>query len=240
MSGHPRVEELLAGYALDALSPDEEHEVGREILDHLASCATCQSLYRELRETADDLALAADPEPLSAGLRARVLEVTQDASHPADVPRRFDRFARAVLVASLAAVMSLGGVSVYLAARLGDARAEREQAQQVLAFINDPSTSITTMQGSDGAGRMILALREDGRALLIGSDLRLPDDRIFEVWLVRGGGVVPAGVFTARNGAAVVELVVDLERDSGVAITIERARVKQPTGEPVFQVPITA
>lgn len=240
MNAHARFEELIAAYALDAMPDDEAHDAGRELLDHLSSCARCQSLYRELRETAADLALAVEPEPLSPEFRARVLGVTRDEPKEIASPRRVGPLARGMLVASLAGVMALGGVSAYLAAQLSDARAEREQAQQVLAFINDPTTAVTTMQGSNGAGRMTLAVQDDGRALLIGSDLRLPPDRIFEIWLVRGPTVVPAGVFVAEDGTAVVELQVDPERDLGVAITIERERVEQPTSEPVFQGAISA
>jgi hypothetical protein len=240
MNAHTRLEEMIAAYALDALAEEEAGEAGRELLDHLASCEQCQRLYRDLRETAADLALAAEPEPVGAALREEVLGVARETPRRPAASRGVGRVARAMLVASVAGVMALGGVSAYLAAQLGDARAERKQAQRVLAFINQPSTTVTTMQGSDGAGRMTLAVQPDGQALLIGSDLRLPRDRVFEIWLVRGPKVVPAGIFVTEDGSAVVDLRIDPERDLGVAITIERARVEQPTSEPVFQGAISA
>lgn len=238
MTRHRAIEEMIAAYALDALSADEMHDAGRELLDHLAWCAECQRVYRDLRETSADLALAAEPAAVSSDFRARVLSVTQQERKPS--LRGTTRAAQRVLVASLAAVMALGGLSVYLTTQLNEARSDRAQARQVLAFINQPSTRVTTLQGSGGAGRMTLAVHSDGRALLLGSELRLPPDRLFEIWLVRGAKVVPAGVFVDDAGSAVVEMTVDPARDLGIAITIEAERVQQPTGTPVFQGSIPA
>lgn len=238
MSEHARIEELIAAYAIDALPEDEARETGRELLDHLASCAACQGLYGQLRETSADLALAAEPEPVPASLRARVMDVTREA--PAQIARPAPSLVRRALAAAVAAVLALGGVSAFLGAQLNEARGERERARQVLAFINEPSTTVTTMRAARGAGRMTLAVQGDGRALLIGSDLELPPERVFEIWLVRGAKVVPAGVFVDDGGTAVVELRVDPDRDLGVAITIERERVEQPTSEPVFQGALSA
>ncbi len=65
--GHP--EDLLEGYAIDALDPEEENQVET----HLESCAECRDRVNEWQSAAYLLALAVEPQEAPARLKARTL-----------------------------------------------------------------------------------------------------------------------------------------------------------------------
>src|SRR4051812_16508365 len=104
---HDHWEQLAAGFALDALEPEESADFAA----HLASCAQCQELVDEHALVAAQLgSLAGDdvsPPPWSA-IRAGVVGESQRTSE-ADVVvlRRRPRFA--TLAAAAAAVAVAGG-----------------------------------------------------------------------------------------------------------------------------------
>lgn len=82
---HARYEELVAGYALSALEPEDEQELVR----HLASCAACERDLAVHRETLAHLAYAADdvaPPPALWDAIRRDVEATsgREAFHDHD------------------------------------------------------------------------------------------------------------------------------------------------------------
>src|ERR1051325_3445563 len=97
MSAHPHVEYLIAAYAIGALEDDERRSAGAELLDHLATCAPCRDLYRELRDVTTDLGLAVDPVPVPAELTQRVMDSLRGGGRGSDdrcagrMERRADR-----------------------------------------------------------------------------------------------------------------------------------------------------
>lgn len=235
MTDHSRMEELLAGYALDALGEPEALAVGRELLDHLSSCPTCPALFRDLRETAADLALAVPGRPITPALHDRVVGAVRAESRPVPSPLPRGRLVQGLLAASVAVALGLAGLSVSLSKELGGSQDERRRDERALALVTDPATRVASMTGTGAGGRIALAARPDGRAVLIGTGLRLPAGRIFEIWRQRGSALVPVDTFAPTDGRAVVELPGNLQRGTSLAITVERQRVDQPTTEPVFQ-----
>jgi predicted anti-sigma-YlaC factor YlaD len=63
MTGHERMEELIAAYGLDALDADERRRAQAELIGHIASCEPCRALFRDTSGVAADLALAIAPVP---------------------------------------------------------------------------------------------------------------------------------------------------------------------------------
>lgn len=235
MSDHTRAEELIAAYALDALEPGEGLEASRDLLHHLSWCESCPRLFGDLRETAGDLALAAPVGAITSAMHDRVMNAVRAENRPAVTPARHSRLVRGLLVASVGVALGLGGLSASLSSQLAETRSERHQGDRVLAFVNHPSTRIASMSGPTDVGRMILASRPDGRAVLIGSDLRLAPGRLFEIWRRQGAELVPVDTFVPVDGRALVELRADSEGDAGLAVTIEHRRVERPTTGFVFQ-----
>lgn len=235
MTDHVRTEELIAAYTLDALEPGETLEVSRDLLEHLAWCWKCPRLFGDLRETAGELALAAPAGAITPALHDRVMNAVRAENRPSATLGRQSRLVRALLVASVGVAFGLGGLSAFLSNQLGETRSERRQGDRVFALVNHPSTRIVSMNSPTEVGRMALVTRPDGRAVLIGSNLRLPPGRVFEIWRRQGSRLAPVDTFVPVDGRALVELQVDPERDAGLAVTIERQRVERPTTGLVFQ-----
>ena len=66
---HEELQQLVPGYVLDALDPDE----GREFEAHLSDCETCQQTVRELGPVATELAFAIPQVDPPDTLRASIL-----------------------------------------------------------------------------------------------------------------------------------------------------------------------
>ena len=94
------IHELTAGYALDALDPDER----REYEAHLADCQHCREELASLAQTTEALAIAASGPAPPPGLRDRILE---GARAEAQVVVPFEpRWRRTVPVLAAAAAMA--------------------------------------------------------------------------------------------------------------------------------------
>lgn len=78
MNRHEAYEELAAGYALDALEPEDE----QLFLEHLAGCSVCQAELGRHLETASALAAAAGPVDLPEDLLGRLRAAVVAESGP--------------------------------------------------------------------------------------------------------------------------------------------------------------
>ena len=92
--------DLTAGYALDALDPDERARYE----EHLASCESCRAELQEFWQVAGALGRAAGGPTPPASLRDRILEQARD-ERPNVVPLR--RRIAAPVLASAAAVAAV-------------------------------------------------------------------------------------------------------------------------------------
>ena len=99
------IHQLTAGYALDALDPDER----RAFEAHLAGCAECQEELASFWQVAGSLARAAEGPAPPPALRGRLLERAR-AERPNVVPLRPRRWAVpvATAAAAVAAVIAIG------------------------------------------------------------------------------------------------------------------------------------
>lgn len=239
MNEHEHYPETIAAYALGAAGPGD----AADLLEHVAACDPCRELFREMHAVADDLALTADPLAVPAAVTARIMDAvaadrpavhsTATAARPA--PRSGARARRLLAIAAMLVVAALSVMNVRLAGTLRDARARDRSIAQAVRWLGDPTATKTVLVG-DGRGHITLAIRPDGTALLIGSDLQVPDGRALELWLISPSGVpVPGPLFRPSEGTAVVDLTLDLDEITTVAITVEERRVQRPTTEPIFQ-----
>lgn len=241
MNDHARFPESIAAYSLGTGSDD-----AAELLEHVADCEPCRALFREMRDVADDLALSADPIAVPAAVTARIMDAVA-ADRPvvvnaADAPtsrRASARTRRLLALAAMLTVAALGASNVRLAGNLSDARARDRSIAQAVLWLSDPAATKTVLAGN-GRGNLTLAVRPDGAALLIGSALEVPAGRALALWLISPDGVpVPGPLFRPSRGTAVVDLHLDLEEITTVAVSVEKQRVPRPTSEPIFQAVLT-
>jgi anti-sigma-K factor RskA len=201
------IHDLAAAYALDALDPEDRWTYER----HLDTCERCREEVAALRESASELAYAAEgPEP-PAELRERILAAARAEPRTATVvPLRRAWLFPATAVAAVAAACAALGLGLW-------ASSLREQAD---------GSRVIALEGA--AGRLIVS---DDRATLVVCLEKPPATKTYEAWVLKQGELPhPAGLF--RGGCTSLRLEEPVERGNVVAVTLEEAGgADQPTSD---------
>ncbi|HVH66006.1 MAG TPA: anti-sigma factor [Candidatus Acidoferrum sp.] len=228
------VEDLLAGYALDALTAEEAGQMEA----HLRQCSQHQQAAAELRQTATRLALAVDDQEPPARLRQRVAEAaraasqegparaaTSDARLPLRMPaqpsiwRRW-RVQPGQLVAAAAVIIALG-VGTLFGTRIAAPQ------QQTWSFAGN--------QLAPGAHATLVYDRDRHTAVLAVTGLpALGPGQLYQVWLIEKNAPVDAGVSGQAGGNLLVRISKDPTQYQTLAITIEPGEQTQPTTTPIL------
>ena len=213
------IHELSAAYALDALDEDDH----RRFEQHLADCADCRDDVASFQEASAALAYDVDVPAPPPALRERILERAR-VELPSNVvsfrPRRWTvPVATGVAAVAACAALAFGLWAASLNNELGD-RAEAIE-----------------LTGADGS----LLIEPSGEALLVVDGLgRAPAGKTFEIWVIKGNGTRPAGLFPGAPGRSAVPLTGLVPDGAVVAVTLERAGgVQKPTGKPLFSADTT-
>lgn len=225
------VHELTAGYALDALDPDER----RAYEAHLPGCERCQHELVSFWQTTEALAVAASGPVPSPELRNRILADAK--AEPLVVVPLESRRRRAVPVLAAAAAMAaivalaVGLWATRLTNELDDARLALERERVAAVVLADPAARTVALQAGDGR----LVVDPDGRAVLVLDGLDpAPQGKVYELWIVESGTPRPAGLFPGRDGLDVFGLEGTVGTGDVVAVTIEKkSGVKKPSTKPI-------
>jgi anti-sigma-K factor RskA len=212
--------ELTAGYALDALDPDERTRYE----EHLGSCESCRDELQGFWHVSGALAHAAGgPQPPPA-LRERILEQAR-SERPNVVPLR-RRFSAPVL-STAAAVAAVVAVALGIWA-LGLSR-DLDDANSALAVLSDPNARVH--ESANGEANLVVT--PTGRAALVVRRLApAPAGKDYEIWVFENGFPKRAGLFE-RPGVAM--LTRRVEPGQQVAVTLEPdGGVDAPTSDPLF------
>jgi anti-sigma factor RsiW len=224
---------LTAGYALDALDPDER----RAFEEHLEGCERCQEELESFWQTGESLAVAASGPVPSPGLRDRIIAAAR-AEPQVVVPlesRRGRSRAVPVLaaVAAVAAVVAIGvGIwAMTLSDGLDESRLALERQREAAALLADPSSRAVALES--GQGRLVVG--PDGRAVLVLSGLDpAPEGKTYIAWIIEGETPLAAGVFPGSDATDVVgPLDGSVESGDVVAVTVEEELVPAPTTPPI-------
>ena len=214
------IHELTAGYALDALEPDER----RSYEAHLPGCAACQEELASFSSVTEALAVAASGPAPSAALRGRILA---EARAEPQVVVPFERPTRRTVptlaaVAAVAAVaaLALGIWASQISGDLDDARAALERERQTAALLADPNARTVALEA--GEGRLVVG--QDGRAILVLDGLDpAPAGKTYEMWIVESDRTLPAGLFPGHESVEVERVDGTVAPGDIVAVTIEDA-----------------
>lgn len=218
MEEHPT--ELLPGYVLEALSPEE----ARLVAAHLRRCPACQAEAASFRAVVNLLpytAAAHDPPPhVKQQLFARIgaLEHTRPPepprprrSAPPSPPARLPRWAVGALAGACALVLGLGTMSYDMNRRLQAAEAALSSLDQsgVSAFLVAPDTQSRELHTALPGLRARMFMRPGHRqAVLIVNGLPAPAaDHIYRFWFARDTTLVPARTFSVGQSGAVALLI---------------------------------
>jgi anti-sigma-K factor RskA len=250
-AGHMPYEELAAGYALDALEPEDEGH----FLVHHAGCAACSELIAEFRQAASNLVLlaeAVEPPPRLAGaIRAAAAEPGMPAASPgpplpsAVPPATQAPPARMVRLrlrhwAHRSQLVALAAAAALLAGGLGTTVALRGGTR--------PTSVVGDCAGANvGCHRLVLAdaashrsaavlLVRDGVAYLVPSTLPAdnPATQTYVLWQVTGQHTpLAVASFDVQAGdhapIRVGRLAAPFSDTWGFAVSLERGRVIPPS-----------
>jgi hypothetical protein len=201
--------ELLAGYVLEALEPDERAAVAR----HLKHCSDCAALASALAGAAHELPLvltALDAPVLPATVLERLEQVTVPPPRRHWLPRP-----RVLTRLAAAAVVVLTVIAVLAAVRSQQAVADEHQLRaRLVALVGQQSTIFDVVDSPHTTKLLLHAERAGSRAygkVYIRTDtneavafvnrLRAPPDgRRYQLWTRSGPATALAGVFTLHNG----------------------------------------
>ncbi len=226
------IHELTAGYALDALDPEERSAYEA----HLPGCAHCQHELASLWETTEALAVAASGPAPTPALRERILvdvraEPVQNVV-PLEPRRR--RLAPALgAIAAVAAVIALG-VGLWasnLSSQLDETRSALERERAAAVIVANPDSRTVALEA--GTGRLVVD--PDGTAALVLHGLGpAPQGQTYETWIIEGDTPRPAGLFPGQDGIDIVLVDGAVSPGAIVAVTVEPAGgVEAPTTDPV-------
>ncbi|MGH3109958.1 MAG: anti-sigma factor domain-containing protein [Gaiellaceae bacterium] len=214
------IHELTAGYALDALDPDER----RAYEEHLDGCERCQEELGAFWQTTEALAVATSGPVPSEALRERVLAAAR--AEPQNVVPLVSRRTRLVPVlgaaAAVAAVVALavGLWATQLSGDLDDARLALEQERRAAAVLADPDARTVALEA--GQGRLVVS--PEGNAVLVLDGLDpAPAGMTYEAWIVDGEVASRAGLFPGSDRRDVFGIEGTVEPGNVVAVTVEEA-----------------
>ena len=215
------IHELTAGYALDALDPDERSAYEA----HLAGCEQCRHELASFWETTEALAVAASGPAPTPGLRERILEDVRAEPPQNVVPfeprrRRIAPVLGAVAAVAAVAALALGLWGTRLSSDLDETRSALAREREAAAIVAD--TGSRTVDLAAGTGRLVVG--QDGRAALVLADLgQAPAGKTYQAWIIEGDNPISAGVFPGEEGVDVVLLDGDVADGEVVAVTVEQA-----------------
>ncbi|GIX48279.1 MAG: hypothetical protein KatS3mg131_2490 [Candidatus Tectimicrobiota bacterium] len=190
-------EDLLADYALQALTPQEAEPVAV----HLATCPRCQASLAAYEDTLTRLAQAvpqySPPPALWRRLRRRL-----PAPPLVSRPRR----GRRALAVAAGVVLLLGAAwgawqaqreVVRLRQQWQVLRSELEVQRRALAFLTLPEVRQVSLRSDGGRARGVLLWHPEAtQAVLIVQDLPpLAPDRVYQLWLLWDGKRDNGGIF---------------------------------------------
>ncbi|TCJ19394.1 anti-sigma factor [Rubrobacter taiwanensis] len=220
-----RFDDLKEAYVLKAL-PEEEK---REFETYLAAHPELQSEIDELATVADLLALGCEEHEPPPELRRNLLSLVEPEAR---------RSARGALWPSLPARiraalswqrLAAGMAAVVLAGLLIWNVALMSQLQEQRTY------ELVSAETSAPVGE-IVHMEETGETVLMARNIpELPEDRTYEIWVIRDGEPVPSGLFEVHNGRAAAPVTTPIEGAELVAVTEEPAGGSPaPTSDPVY------
>jgi anti-sigma-K factor RskA len=223
--------ELLAAYALHALSPEETREVDAHV-------SASDELRRELASFQDVAATLATGVPQvdpPAHLRDRIMRtIAAEAAgaKPASPPARasWPRAWRLGLAAAAALAIAFAGTTFTLNRRIAALNQRLVSQERVLGILADPAAKVTSLAGSVRAGVRFVYHSETRQGALVVSDLRDPGQgKVYQLWLIAGQTPESVTVFRVAPGRPIIlPVAADFVRYQVVAITVEPG----PNGSP--------
>jgi anti-sigma-K factor RskA len=230
MRSHERIEELIAFRFIYGLEPEETAELEREMASHGPDCEECQRLETEYGEVAGRLAFALDPVAVRRGFADETVELALGEA-PASRPARAGGAWGPLVAVAAALVLFVGGAIV--GAAVFDGAEVSQQATVLQLEPQDPALS----------GSVTAAFTPGERGIYLqGAGLEtLPEDQVYELWVITGE--TPAAAVCVRpgeDGSVFAFADSQVAPDDLLAVTVEPSTCSNaPTTPPIWVAPVT-
>ena len=227
-------QELMAGYVLGNLTPEEAEELQLLLAAH-------PELGEEMHSLQD--VLAAMPYALpevqpAAAVRSRILADAQNqtaqhqAQHqPVPIRQRDRRQSMILWSGSVAAVLAvaMGLDNLNLRQQLSTTQAKISSQKDLIVMLQAPQTKLVTLKGMDqlskAAGNVVITPGEAGAIVVLQDLPSLPAGQTYNLWAVANGQKVSAGNFIANpQGRVFVKVPLTSatsDRVTNLVVTIE-------------------
>jgi anti-sigma factor RsiW len=212
------IHDHVAAYALDALDDSER----REFEEHLATCEQCAGEVESLRDAAASLAYVPEGPAPPPALRERVLQRVHEEAPSNVVPLR-RRFA---LPAAATVAVVAAAAAIVLAVWASSLSGSLDTKNAALGVLSDHASRRVALGTSSE-----VVVAPSGRAVLVSGLARAPAGKTYELWVIDGHTVRPAGLFSQGTRGTPVLLARRVPKGSQVGLSLERSggRTDHPT-----------
>jgi anti-sigma-K factor RskA len=222
--------ELVASYALDAISDGERAEIDRRV--NAAPAEVSAAFDEELRAIREMMAVLTHLTALEPprALRERILSAVEPSS------LRRNRWRTATVAAAAAVAIAVAGFGAGIALR--PASPPASVAEQVFGAAD--VRSVSTVIPAGGTATVVYSRERDAAVLVLSSVSPPAADTVYQMWLLDNGKPRSAGTLGAAIvGPSTTAVVRDLGTASTLAFTVEPGSGSaQPTGEIFAQLPL--
>jgi anti-sigma-K factor RskA len=244
---HQQFVDLLPGYALGALDPDELRLMER----HLQSCSSCQRELQDFELIEDGLLQATPLMTPPAHLRDRLSKSLAAAreTRPTPVAPKRNFFSwrswlplATGLVAVVLFAINLGTYGQLRALQNEQAALQKQllTSQTALELVSRPDGQTMQVKGEGGSGSLITGDNLNTGVLYAQGLASLDPSQTYQVWLIDSTGVpVSVGVFSPEPGQTYITVLIissePITSFSAMGVTIEPSGgLPQPTGPMVL------
>jgi anti-sigma-K factor RskA len=241
-----KIEPLLAGYALEALSDEEKTMVEA----HIETCDACRLAVADYRAVSDGFLGATPPMRPPDRLRARVLAEIEPQRKPVrKLSQLFNVNPRLTTAIGVLTILISVGLNIYFinntGQMIGDYQnlVQQNQAYQTsMILLADPNSQIAVVNEPDLTGTLVYD--PDGQLAILNVQglAALAEGQTYQVWLIEADETrISGGLFNAWDEAGSASFVIhspsSLETFVGIGVTIEpEGGSPGPTGPRVFGV----
>jgi anti-sigma-K factor RskA len=218
MSDHGEVRDLIPGYVLDALEPEESALVR----EHLSRCAACRRELAGFLLVTDQLALdaaeaSAPPSPPRPDLEERILRIAS-LERARQSMRPAGRWSRGLAAAAAVLIVLLGAGNVLQWTRSPQFQA-RTKGLVTVAMTG-------TYRHLDAYGTLVVDVEDNEGVLAVRGLPKLSPDQSYQLWLKKGGQVQSGGLFNVDEdgyGSLLVKIPGGFRGFRAFSISVEPA-----------------
>jgi hypothetical protein len=231
---HERIEELLAGHALGALSGEDGIEADRLLAEHVPTCPLCRETLAGFRGVTDRLALGVAPVTPPDLLLGRLRRSMREQ---APVRRRGAFVAAA---AGVAALVGMAALSMSLGTRATLAETHLDHMAELVDAITQPGAAPVSLESRTVDATPLLEVSGPTleRMIVAGRGVPQPAQNfVYVIWVRSPSGELRRLGTLMPDGSGFVYETFEVDPSTVAQILITEERLGTPPAEPRWDSP---